>query len=465
MREIHIDLDQPEPPTPEPARRAPRRLVSAIVLTLAVATVVLVVATPSLEPPTATLVEPPPTWPVPAADLGEALHAAVGEEVVLVTARRGLSGHDRATGALLWRHPFTERTGAHLPDANTAVIAGSTFVLRPSADAPGDPPRWELRGLADGELLAGGEKNPRVGEGFFYGFVTGAALVEVDCGTSACEVTGFDLADGRELWRRAEAPTATVITPSGLLEWQHRTSVGFDWSGTRPDPTAGVFLLADFSTDAGPSEGTLRTVGLRDGRTVGSWRTDAEHLWGHHVVGDEVLHSDGAAVTALNPATGAERWVSEGYSLCTNAFGDGVLAHDGLVLACDRDATALLDLADGTTSDPLAGDDVLYLPSGVAVARHGNELRAHDLASGTERWRMALRSTGWDDFTHHGTFAGGGVLILDGRVGVLADAPPWTLVVDLETGASRSWSGGRVLGHRDGEAIVYDGTLRSVTVG
>jgi outer membrane protein assembly factor BamB len=323
----------------------------------------------------------------------------VAAGIVVVVTGREVRALDAATGRPIWK------VARSAGDAGEPAASGDLVVHASGGVRTGTV---VARTLVDGALrwrtnLGSALPGPLViGEGFVF------------AGTAAGSLVGLDLASGEERFRfEARGAIAGAPAVAGglvLASWEERgagraTVRAFELSpnGEAPAPLwqvstdPGLLASAGVSVGRGTvfvaaGDGSVRAVGLAGG--VERWLVGLPEVTASDqmpVAGSELIVADRLHVSALDPASGEERWsyrLADGRSLeggelntlsatTPAVVGSDVVLGDatGLLSAIDLESGRRVwraDVGDGAAAPPAAGGDLLYVvtlgPEGELVA-------------------------------------------------------------------------------------------------
>jgi outer membrane protein assembly factor BamB len=311
-------------------------------------------------PGPAPLGQPVVLWTFPASGesgIGQIVDGAtIVDGVLYVPGTSGFAALEAATGRELWR--TTEVGGI-------GFIDGDGIVLR-SAERSGNGYDLIRINRTDGSIAWRTEQG-QIGDP--WGPVVADGVGYVPSGT---DLLAFDPATGNTVWR---VPLGTPAS-RGVSE-------------------AGGLVVV------GNQNGTVYGISVAGHDVVWKYETGSVVVGHPSLVGGTVYvfgrgGAPGAAIYALNAATGALEWrfaVPSGAILSNVAIGDGTvytMSSDGEVYALDvatgADRWTFHIGAGGDANSPVLIGDDLFLVGGSGI------LYAVDATAGTERWHVSLGS-------------------------------------------------------------------------
>ena len=420
--------------------------------------------------------EPPQGWGIP---VSVQIHGAY----VIVVGKLGtVAVLDRATGDPLWTRDLRDQLALNrIPDgigpaevSSFGYVAGDAIALRRE--------KWdeEKSGRAMRELeiadLATGTTRGVIGDGgrpFTPMFTDDAVYTIRSVLEGHGTVAAYDLADGRERWRRE---------PRGefLLPVQPRIGLDVYWAdqSTRSQDTmavaVGTFGLELVVGGLGEERYTETTAyGLATGEPLGTWRGAYRGYGSRLIVGDRLVRSSQPfggepVLSGVDPVTGVILWTTptvEGRlgSVPPPAFADGRLFDAPLLGKPNLPVEyGFVDLVTGT-AEAIAlpwGTAVLAAHGGVAATLAGETgvLSGVRTADGTQAWSKTLFEVepGADGFVPTTYRADGPYLAVSGRPESVERVEQYverTWIADIATGSVRTIPGVTVWGLGEGALV------------
>jgi outer membrane protein assembly factor BamB len=314
--------------------------------------------------------------------------------IVTADADSGIRGHRRTDGEVIWERTDTRRGEFLALSAEEVLVTQDRTRAYVGIDAADGFVRWRHDWLVPGPIAlttAGGR----------------AVVVSADE-----RVAALGLDHGTRTWEERLERAGSVTVASGMVVHTDRRG----WLSARSVSTGRErwsLLLADEAriglAAAGGTALTAYQRGTTPNHEITAW-SEGEPVWNSEVqrwglgqpilaAGRLLLHGsaveppagEGATMAALDAATGAELWTTEGHEPPVwTPTPSGAVSHADLVVMVHPDRITTYELATGAVAWDREGSFAAgptILGSGVLVGDTTGALVALDLDAGDEVWR------------------------------------------------------------------------------